>query len=283
MRTLWLAAVAALTLSTGLVAEAADIGGLPYKGRPLPIASVTPAVNWTGCYVGAGGGYGMFNEETALVTRAPLGGIPVGTTFVNGLTQGGRGWLATAQAGCDYRLPFFGGDWVVGAFADADWTGMKGRHTGGNINIGLQDGNEKLRWDWSAGGRIGYLVRPQLLAYVSGGYTQASINAVNYLNAIFPAIGTPTGLELPSRKPHGWFIGVGAEYALGWMPNLFWKNEFRFANYGTRTDAVNCTTAALCGPVGPTAFSERNTLYVETFRTELVWKFNSGGIIASRY
>ena len=283
MRTLWLAAVAGLTLSIVVPAEAADFGGLPYKARPIPIVPVARAISWTGCYVGAGGGYGMFNEETALVTRTPFGGIPAGTTFVNGLTQGGRGWLATGQVGCDYQLPFFGGDWVIGAFGDADWTGIKGRHTGGNINIGLQDGDEKLRWSWAGGGRLGWVVRPSLLAYVSGGYTQASLDAVTYVNAVFPNFGAPTGLQLPSRTQHGWFVGVGAEYALPWLPSLFWKNEFRFADYGTRTDAVNCTTAALCGPVGPTAFSERNTLYVETFCTELVWRFHSGGFLSSRY
>jgi outer membrane immunogenic protein len=278
MRTLWFAAVAGLTLSMGVVADAADMR-LPYKGPPP-----APVYNWTGCYVGAGGGYGMFNEETALVTRTALPGIPAGTTFVDGLTQGGRGWLATAQVGCDYQLSnVWGGNWVFGAFADADWTNIKGRHTGGNVNIGLQDGDERLRREWAVGGRLGWLVRPQLLAYVSGGYTQASFGTVNYVNAIFPVIGTPTGLQLPSRTHHGWFLGAGTEYALSWLPGVFWKNEYRFADYGTRTDAVICTAAALCGVVGPTAFAERNHPFVQTVRTELVWRFNWGGSTAARY
>jgi outer membrane immunogenic protein len=256
----------------GVVAHAAD-QRLPYK---MP-RSVAPVYNWTGCYVGAGGGYGMSNEETALVTRTALPGIPAGTTFVNGLTQGGRGWLATAQVGCDYQTSgLFGGNWVIGAFTDADWTNIKGRHTGGNINIGLIQGEERLRREWAVGGRVGWLFRPALLAYVSGGYTRASFGDVNYVSAIFPAFGTPTGLQLPSRSHSGWFLGGGIEYALGWLPGLFWKNEYRFADYGARTDAVLCNTAALCGAVGPTAFAERNHPFVQTIRSELVWRFNSG-------
>ena len=35
---------------------------------------------------------------------------------------------------------------------------------------------EKLRSQWAIGGRIGWLVTPQLLTYFSGGYTEAKFN-----------------------------------------------------------------------------------------------------------
>ena len=47
----------------------------------------------------------------------------------------------------------------------------------------------------------------------------------------------------------------------------------RRQHYGTRLDAVICTSAALCGSVGPTAFAEQTHPYVQTVRTELVWRF----------
>ena len=223
-----------------------------------------------------GAGYGVTNEELTLVTATDLPGIPAGSTFVDGITQGGRGWLATAQFGCDYQFAGpSGGNWLIGAFVDGDWADIKGRHTGGNTNIGLQQGEEKLRWEWAVGGRLGLLVHPQLLTYVSIGYSEASFGDVNYDLAIFPAFGRPTGLQLPSRTYRGWFLGGGTEYSIGWLPGLFWKNEYRFADYGARTDAVVCTSAALCGALGPTAFAERTRPYVQTFRTELVWRFNS--------
>jgi outer membrane immunogenic protein len=282
MRALWLAAVAGATLAMGVAADAADWRVPVHKGPPpVPPAPVT---NWTGCYVGLGGGYGLYNEETSLVTVSALPGIPVGTTFVDGLTQGGRGWFATAQVGCDYQFSgFLGNNWVIGAFADADWADLKGRHTGGDVNIGLQQGDEKLRSAWAVGGRIGWLANPQLLTFISAGYTEARFGDVNYISALFPATGSPTGLQLPGRTHQGWFLGSGVEYALGWLPGLFWKTEYRFAQYDERTDTVICTSAALCGAAGPTAFAERNRPYVQTIRSELVWRFNFGGLLSARY
>jgi outer membrane immunogenic protein len=278
MRALGFAAVAGLTLSMAGVADAADMRVPIYKKAAPP----APVYNWTGCYVGVGAGYGVSNEETALVTVAPLGGLPAGTTFVDGLTQGGRGWLVTGQFGCDYQLSnVLGSNWVVGGFVDADWTNIKGRHTGQNINIGLVQGEERLRWEWAVGARLGWIVRPQLLTYFSAGYTEASFGEVNYVSALFPTIGTPTGLQLPARTHRGWFLGAGVEYGVSWLPGLFWKTEYRFAEFNTRTDTVVCTSA-VCGVVGPTAFAERNRPYVQTVRTEVVWRFNSGGL-AARY
>lgn len=273
------AAAAGLTLSIGAVAYGADAPRPVYKAPPVP----APMHGWTGCYAGGGAGYGRYDEETALVTVRSLPGIPAGTTFVDGITQGARGWLATAQVGCDYQLGgAFADRWIVGAFADGEWSNMKGRHTGGNPNIGLQQGEEALRREWALGGRLGWLVSPRLLTFASAGYTTARFDDVNYVSALFPAIGAPVGLQVPARSYRGWFVGGGTEYAIGWLPGLFWKNEYRFADYGDSTDTVICTAAALCGVVGPTAFAERNHPRVQTVRTELVWRFNwgSGGLAA---
>jgi len=267
-------------LAIALVATVALIGqakaaDMAVKAPPPP----PPVYKWTGCYLGLGGGAGKYSEGTQLIVVRALPGIPVGTNFVDGLTQGGSGWFATAQGGCDYQ---FGGPlgrrFVVGAFVDGDWSDISGRHTGGDVNIGLQQGNEKLRSSWAVGGRAGLLVTPQLLTYVSGGYTEASFEAVSYVSALFPSFGTPTGLQLPGRTHQGWFIGGGTEYALGWLPGLFWKTEYRWAEYNSRTDTVNCITASLCGIVGPTAFAERNRPSLQTVRTELVWRFNWAGV-----
>ena len=76
------------------------------------------------------------------------------------------------------------------------------------------------------------------LTYVSAGYTEATFGDVNYSLSIFPNIGTSTGLQLPERAYRGWFVGGGVEYALGWLPGLFWKTEYRFADYRARTDNV---------------------------------------------
>jgi len=84
MKMLLAAAAASWTLSMGGTASAADLRPL-LKAPPPP-----PVLSWTGCYVGIGAGYGKYSEEMALVTVRPLPGIPAGTTFVDGITQGAR-------------------------------------------------------------------------------------------------------------------------------------------------------------------------------------------------
>src|SRR5437899_3337111 len=57
--------VTALTLLAAGSAVAADMR-MPVKAPP-PVAPLA-AYNWTGCYVGAGGGYGMFDQESRFVS-----------------------------------------------------------------------------------------------------------------------------------------------------------------------------------------------------------------------
>jgi outer membrane immunogenic protein len=51
-----------VALNAGGSALAADI---PVKARPLPPSP--PVYNWTGCYVGVGVGYGMFNQDREVI------------------------------------------------------------------------------------------------------------------------------------------------------------------------------------------------------------------------
>ena len=94
-------AITAVAAFTGS-AVAAD---MQVKARPYAPPVVT-AYNWTGCYVGAGGGYGMYNQDVNNL----FGGSETETL-------GGRGWFGTGQVGCDYQVtPSF----VIGAFGDYD-------------------------------------------------------------------------------------------------------------------------------------------------------------------
>jgi outer membrane immunogenic protein len=112
------------------------------------------------------------------------------------------------------------------------------------------------------------------LTFVSGGYTNADIQDINY--APFP--GTVVTTQLPAHRLDGWFIGTGYEYNLGWLPGLTWKTEYRFADYGSRTDTI------INVPGGGTSFLSNSHLFVQTLRSELVWRFNWGGApVMSRY
>jgi outer membrane immunogenic protein len=232
-------------LAIAVTAVAAFTGSAIAADMPVkaPSAPMVRAVSWTGCYVGAGGGYGMWNQENTVYT---------GTTQISpASTAGGRGYFGTVQGGCDYQ---FAPSWVIGAFADYDFGSLKG-----TPNVSGFYGEEKLSSSWAAGGRIGYVVMPQLLAYFSGGYTQAHFDQLNVANL--------AGWSVAAHTYDGWFLGSGYEYGLGWLPGLFWKTEYRFADYGTDRNNI------LNGGV-PTGFTADQHKYVQTIRSELVYRFN---------
>src|SRR5262249_12450300 len=150
-----------------------------------------------GCYVGAGVGYGMYNRDRQMISNGDYaavgpGGIiaiaidgtesPAGSGLGGKESFGGRGWLGTGQVGCDYQFAgpalggLLGGNWLVGAFVDGDWSNI---HRDENIFYSGWTGEGRLRSSWAVGARIGWLVTPQLLSYISGGYTQAHFSEVN--------------------------------------------------------------------------------------------------------
>jgi outer membrane immunogenic protein len=257
--------VAAISLLMAGSASAADMR-MPVKAPPP--APVVAVYNWTGCYVGAGGGYGMFDDESRLVQN--FGG-QIQTSLKN--DNGGRGWFGTVQVGCDLQI---GSNIVIGAFGDYDWSGIKG-----DMSIPALGwvGEEKLKNSWAAGGRIGWIpwTNTQFLVYVSGGYSQARFNQVNFVSAIS---GNPTGFALDKHTFKGWFIGAGYEYGLSWfaIPGLFWKTEYRFYDYRADEVPIVFVGGLVEEAAVPVTRSVDSRKFVQTIRTELVWRFNWGGL-----
>jgi len=260
----------AVTAGFASSALAADLGRAPaYKAPPMAVAH-----SWTGCYIAAGGGYGMYNVEHS--QRDSLTGV--GTTI--NATSGGRGWLATGQVGCDYQ---FNDRWVVGIFGDFDWTNYRGDY-GTTIPLGgplPAVGTLKQTWAWAAGARIGYLVTPSLLTFIDGGFTQAHFDSVNLTNMI----GTNLNVQLDAQTFNGFFIGSGAEYAIDFLPGLFWKSEARAAYYQRKDVIPTCTgPSGICRVAGDTfGVTESRQPTVYSVRSELVYRFNWSSPVVARY
>jgi outer membrane immunogenic protein len=253
-----LSAVAAFSGS----AIAADLPARAYTKAPAVVATVP---TWTGCYLGGGGGFGMWNQEnTGFIDGPPV------RQFEATTTAGGRGYFGTVQAGCDYQ---FGGQFVVGAFGDYDFSSLKANVSPTN---GLF-GEEKMSSAWSVGGRAGWLVTPSLLVYFSGGYTEATFDRVN-LSGL--AVGAPTNVAFFNKRTYkGWFLGAGDEYALSFLPGLFWKTEYRFSRFDTENNSIRDFTTG-----GPDGFSIDSRKFVQTVRSELVYRFNWGsGAVVAKY
>jgi outer membrane immunogenic protein len=163
-------------------------------------------------------------------------------------------------------------------FGDYNFADIKGnlQPTGviGAGGLGVV-GSERLSSSWAVGARVGYLIFPGLLGYVAGGYTEARFDEVTFSNL---SNGLPTfpALTLDAQTYKGWFLGTGYEYALDFLPGLFWKTEYRYAWYGEQSPALSLGPTALVGPTTVIA-RERGKKDVQTIRTELVYRFNFGG------
>jgi outer membrane immunogenic protein len=268
-------AVVALAASIGS-ASAADMAARPMKAPPPPIAAVA---SWTGLWISGGFGYGLMDIDHSVTSAA----APF-VAFDIGQDHGGRGWLGKVGAGADYQFAGPFGSWVVGVFADGQWSDIKGQYgfacPGGCAGPFNYVGQQKHDWAWGVGGRIGYVALPGLLTYVNGGYTQGHFKGVNYIAN--PA-ATATGLVLPATTRDGWFIGGGTEYAVTQFPGLFWKSEYRFADYDNKGYGQICTVAGPCGAAGTVHSIDNSRAYVQTITTELVYRFNWGGPVVAKY
>jgi outer membrane immunogenic protein len=276
MKKLALAVVAAAAFTGS--AGAADMPARAYtKAPPPPPVAVA---NWTGCYVGGGGGYGLWNQENTPFVDAPP--LAVRTPFGPTQTNGGRGYFGTVQGGCDYQ--FAVGSWgvVVGAFGDYDFASIKGQLDLPTLGGFRGVGTEKLSSQWAVGGRIGVLVTPQLLTYFSAGWTEAKFDQVNfaaYAPGAPPVFVPGANTFQLGRTYKGWFLGAGDEYALSFLPGLFWKTEYRFSHLDLETNPQFFTVA----PGTLTGFSTDSEKWVHTVRSELVYRFNWGGPLVAKY
>jgi len=264
MKKFVLASIAGVALATGS-AYAAD---MPLKA---PMRAPAPAAyNWSGCYISGGGGYGLWNQDNNTETFPGL--VALTTTQ----TTGGRGWLGQVGGGCDYQI---GSSFLIGAFGDYSFMDLHGQFE--DFLTGL-NGQEKESGAWAAGGRIGYIVTPNLLTYINGGWTQTRFDQINLFT--FPLGAAPTGLDIPATTYNGWFLGGGTEtslagfFGLGLPPGLFLRSEYRYSRYSSQDVPIVVTaTGALTGT------GEHATKDVQTITTALVWKFNWGGSVSPRY
>ena len=254
-----LSAVAAITGS----AQAADLAARPYtKAPPLPVAP-----SWTGFYVFGGGGGGLWSaDEHAQVT---------GTSFPLSIDQrhGGSGWFGTVGAGYDWQ---FNNTWVAGVFGDGQF---------GSIRGSLEDpfagwtGTVKLQDSWAVGVRLGYLVAPNVLSYVNGGYSGSHWSGATLVGSLS---GLPVGAHTNSFNQNGWFIGGGVENNLNIFgitaPGWFMKTEYRSAFYDHKSlnELVDGTNI----PVGRDI---RFNTWNQTISTSLVYRFNWTGPVVAKY
>ena len=262
--------VLALTTVAAFTAPAlaADLGARPYTKAPVPVA---PVYNWTGFYIFGGGGGGLWAADSNSQT---FPGAPVALSRDQRL--GGSGWFGTVGIGYDWQ---FGGNWVAGLFGDGQFGDIRGSLTD---SFNFVEGREKLRTSYAAGARVGYLVAPQVLSYVNGGYSGSEWSGTS-LSSLGPA-GGPTLATTNSFRRDGFFVGGGVENNLDIFgitaPGWFMKTEYRSAFY-ERIALPETFTPAFGG--GLTGAAVTFKPWVQTISTSLVYRFNWSGPVVAKY
>ncbi len=159
--------------------------------------------------------------------------------------------------GCDVQIAKTG--LVIGAYAgytkfyNVDW----------NLNIlpatAAVNFSTALDNAWAIGARGGILVRPNVLAYVKVGYTQAEMASVA---GFVGGVVLPGALSFP--RFHGYEVGGGLEAALGGGWSLI--AEATYAMYDAQS-------LAICAGCGVNLRVEPNTLEA---RIGAAYRFNFG-------
>lgn len=192
---------------------------------------------WTGCYVGANLGYAM-QTSRAVDDQGPAWAQFDLTAAADGVTYG-------VGAGCDYQT----GNFVLGVMGSYDWTNAKDQveiPIGGGTLVGDMD----VQSMWFIGGRVGYLMTPNVLGYALGGYTKVNLDPLAGAN---DSIGDPGGLT----------VGGGLEVML--PGNWTGRIEYRFTDLGNDT---------LQWAAAPTAVADVDT-NLHQVRLGLTYRFGS--------
>ncbi len=258
-----LTAVAAFTGS----ALAADLPARTYTKAPV---MPEPVYNWTGFYIfgGVGGGVWDAKENSSGLLPAPF--------LTRDQRAGGDGWYGTVGAGYDWQ---FNQSWVAGIFAD----GQFGSLHGSLLDPITGEGQITMQDSWAAGARLGYLVAPNVLSYVNGGYTGSHWSSSTITSILVVPGPAPFVATTPSFNRNGWFVGGGVENNLNIFginaPGWFMKTEYRAAYYGRATLTETITPNPGAGVLVNDTFRP----LVQTISTSLVYRFNWGGPVVAKY
>lgn len=200
--------------------------GLTYRfggaSKTEDTPSATAGTDWTGFYLGVGGG--------GSATRNRLS-----ATFGNAtstIDEGGQDLLGRVFGGFDWQLDKRA---VVGVLGDFAISGPQSTSTVSAGGASLQV-TETARSSWSALGRVGFLATPSTLLYAGAGYsgqritTQASASVGNLNAQIYQ-----------DDVVNGWTVAPGIEAIINgaWSTRL----EYRYSQFEQKT--INGTNATV--------------------------------------
>ena len=298
MKNLLLAGVV-LAACGGAAAAAEMAVKAPTQAPPAPAP-----YNWTGCYLGANGGWIGGRNHYALAPSgnylAPPGALA--PPNVNGTgdfalniaalshsyDQRASGGLLGGQIGCNYQANWF----VYGVEADAQWTSLQTTVDAAFPafpNLGNPAFTNAAHTE-HVSSKLGFLstfrVRggfawDRLYVYATGGFAVGHIESeTNISFATFPVNPVYNGaihIGSIARYRTGWVAGGGAEY--GFLPNWSLKVEYLYIDLGSYSYLSPLVAAAPAVTAGY-AWSTSDHGREQLIRVGLNYKFVGDGTAA---
>ena len=266
-------------VSLAILSGSALAADLPSRNAPVALPPPPPPM-WTGFYAGlnAGGtwgnnssitdvGFPIYARPQSSATTIPVAyGVAAGLSGTRNL-QTTAGFIGGAQFG--YNLQF--DKFVVGfetdfqGIAGGEQSGSQiriytfdfyslGRNTPTTNNVRTQVSSQKsLDYFGTARAKIGYLIKPEILIYGTGGFayggtTLASSTNIVDIQELTDEVGL--GYSAKSSLLTGWTAGGGAE----WMFAQNWSAKLEYLYYDLGAVQMYGGTAVLfrntIGPVG---------------------------------
>jgi outer membrane immunogenic protein len=244
-------AVSAFTLISAPV-SAADMA---VKTPPSPLPPSAPAYTWTGCYVGGnlGGAWDHISTERIGQVTNPVTPQDFGS-------DSGSASVGGIQGGCDYQI---NSSWVLGIRGQGDWGKINSSHS--EPPFPTFSYNTSANDFATITGRIGYILLPQTLLYVQGGWAHTH----DHLDVTIPTVGFLS--EFADVDFSGWTVGGGVEWAI--TPYLSLFAEYNYLGFDTKT--VTFTIGPTAVPPGPDIIN--HTQNVQTALVGANFRFNWWG------
>src|SRR5262245_54502109 len=201
-----------LVLASAVMAVLAVPGYAADFPRKAPAYAAPAAYGWTGCYIGANGGFawGRSNVQTVLTPTSTAANI-VAVQNLDSPDLQPDGGTAGGQPGCNYQT----GRIVFGAEADFGWFGLSDSVTSsaafpsgpGTFTV---SNSVKTDWLFTARPRLGY-TWDNWMVYMTGGLAAAKLK---YRSSFSDTGGELENASLNKTKL-GVAVGGGIEAMLG--------------------------------------------------------------------
>jgi outer membrane immunogenic protein len=222
------------------------IAGLGAVAGAAPVAAAPPApvYNWTGFYIGANAGYGAgeWNGVSAFTCPVPGNcayGDPANLALFSRTATGSRhadGFTGGVQGGYNWQT----GTIVTGVEVDFNALALHAtRSRAGGTSGGEGGDNFRLTtgvdttWLFTARGRLGVMVIPTALLYLTGGLAVTDLTVTNsFADDAILIIGNTANTLGSSSKTlirAGWTLGGGMEWA--YLNHWTFKAEYLYIDF----------------------------------------------------